>query len=108
VIARVPFDEGTLTRALTPESKWPEGDCRNSYFVAENLRASVAHDEALRPLIPSDMTMPEMALRFILNNPMVATVIPGMRRVKHVEANAAACQGGPLPGELFAKLRPHR
>ena len=108
VIARVPFDEGTLTGALTLESKWPAGDWRNSYFVAENLKASVARAEALRPLIPSGMSMPEMALRFILNNPTVSTIIPGMRRVKHVEANVAACNAGPLPGELFAKLRPHR
>jgi aryl-alcohol dehydrogenase-like predicted oxidoreductase len=108
VIARVPFDEGTLTGALTLGSRWPEGDWRNTYFVPENLKASVARAEALRPLIPSGMTMPEMALRFILNNPAVSTVIPGMRTVKHVEANVAACNAGPLPGELFAKLRPHR
>jgi aryl-alcohol dehydrogenase-like predicted oxidoreductase len=108
VIARVPFDEGTLTGTLTLGSRWPEGDWRNTYFVPENLKASVARAEALRPLIPSGMTMPEMALRFILNNPTVSTVIPGMRRVKHVEANAAACNAGPLPAELFAKLRAHR
>jgi aryl-alcohol dehydrogenase-like predicted oxidoreductase len=52
--------------------------------------------------------MPEMALRFILNNPTVSTIIPGMRRVKHVEANAAACNAGPLSSELYAELRPHR
>jgi aryl-alcohol dehydrogenase-like predicted oxidoreductase len=108
VIARVPFDEGTLTGTLKLDSKWPAGDWRNTYFVAENLKASVARAEALRPLIPSGMTMPEMALRFILNNPTVCTIIPGMRRVKHVEANTAACNAGPLPSDLFAKLRPHR
>jgi len=108
VIARVPFDEGTLTGTLTLASKWPEGDWRNTYFAPENLKASVAHAEALRPLIPGGMTMPEMALRFILNNPTVRTVIPGMRTVQHVEANVAACNAGPLPDELFAKLRSHR
>jgi aryl-alcohol dehydrogenase-like predicted oxidoreductase len=108
VIARVPFDEGTLTGTLTPESKWPEGDWRNSYFVPENLKASVARAEALRPLIPAGVMMPEMALRFILNHPTVSTIIPGMRRVKHVEANDAACNAGPLPGDLWAKLRLHR
>ncbi len=41
VIARVPFDEGTLTGTLTKESRWPEGDWRNTYFVPENLEASV-------------------------------------------------------------------
>jgi aryl-alcohol dehydrogenase-like predicted oxidoreductase len=54
------------------------------------------------------MTMPEMAMRFILNNPIVSTIIPGMRKVKNVEANAAACNAGPLPVELFSKLRAHR
>ena len=41
VIARVPFDEGSLTDTLTPESRWPEGDWRNTYFVPENLIPSV-------------------------------------------------------------------
>src|SRR5690606_1086291 len=36
VIARVPFDEGSLTGTLTPDSRWPEGDWRNTYFVPEN------------------------------------------------------------------------
>jgi len=108
VIARVPFDEGTLTGTLALDSRWPEGDWRNTYFVEENLKASVAHAEALRPLIPGGMTMPEVALRFILNNPTVSTIIPGMRKVKHVEANGAACNSGPLGGDLFTQLRAHR
>jgi aryl-alcohol dehydrogenase-like predicted oxidoreductase len=108
VIARVPFDEGTLTGTLTVDSQWPEGDWRNTYFVPENLKASVARADALRPLIPDGMTMPELAMRFILNNPIVSTIIPGMRKVKNVEANAAACNAGPLPNELFSKLRAHR
>ncbi len=41
VIARVPFDEGTLTGTLTKDSKWPEGDWRNTYFVPENLIPAV-------------------------------------------------------------------
>jgi len=108
VIARVPFDEGTLTGTLTKESKWPEGDWRNTYFVPENLNASVERAEALRPLIPAGMTMPDMALRFILSNPTVSTVIPGMRRRKHVEANIAVSDGQGLPPDLLQKLRAHR
>ena len=108
VLARVPFDEGTLTGTLTLDSKWPEGDWRNSYFVRENLEASVAHAERLKPLIPPGMSMPEMALRFILNNPDVSTIIPGMRKLHHVESNLAASQAGPLPEALHAALRAHR
>jgi aryl-alcohol dehydrogenase-like predicted oxidoreductase len=108
VIARVPFDEGTLTGTLTKESKWPEGDWRNIYFVAENLSASVERADALKPLVTAGMTMPEMALRFILNNKTVSTIIPGMRKTGHVESNIAASDAGPLPYELHSKLRSHR
>jgi aryl-alcohol dehydrogenase-like predicted oxidoreductase len=108
VIARVPFDEGSLTGALTLDSKWPKGDWRNTYFVEENLRSSVARAEALKPLLRDGLTMPEMALRFILNHPEVSTIIPGMRKRANVEANTAASDKGPLPAGLHAELRKHR
>ncbi len=108
VIARVPFDEGTLTGNLTKDATWPEGDWRNTYFVPENLNASVDHAEALRPLVPAGMTMAEMALRFILANPTVSTIIPGMRKLPHVEANIGTSDGKALPADLLAKLRAHR
>jgi aryl-alcohol dehydrogenase-like predicted oxidoreductase len=108
VIARVPFDEGTLTGTLTVDSKWPAGDWRNTYFVPENLKSSVEHAEALRPLIPAGNTMAEMALRFILSNPDVSTTIPGMRKLKNVEANCTASGAGPLAANLLKKLRAHR
>ncbi len=108
VIARVPFDEGTLTGKLTKDMRWPEGDWRNSYFVPENLSQSVDRAEALRPLIPPGMDMAEMALRFILHHPAVSTIIPGMRKLHHVEANIAASDGRALPAELIEKLRMHR
>lgn len=108
VIARVPFDEGTLTGNLTLESTWPEDDWRSTYFVPENLQSSVEHGDALRPLVPEGMTMPEMALRFILNENRVSTIIPGMRKLNHVEANIATSDSGSLPEDLHAKLRDHR
>ena len=108
VIARVPFDEGTLTGTLTLDSRWPDGDWRNTYFVPENLRESVAHADALRPLVPAGMSMPEMALRFILSNPDVSTVIPGMRSPERVAQNADAAEHGPLDPDLVARLRGHR
>jgi aryl-alcohol dehydrogenase-like predicted oxidoreductase len=108
VIARVPFDEGTLTGTLTMDSTWPSGDWRNTYFIPENLKSSVEHAEALRPLVPPGNTMAEMALRFILNNPDVSTIIPGMRKLKNVEANIAAGKAGALSAELHKNLRAHR
>ena len=109
VIARVPFDEGSLTGTLTKESTWPEGDWRNTFFVPENLFPTVERADALKPLAErARITMPEMALRFILSHPAVSTIIPGMRKTRHVETNVAASDAGPLPGELVEELRAHR
>ena len=108
VIARVPFDEGSLTGTLTLGSTWPKGDWRNTYFVPENLSSSVEHADALKYLVPPGSSMAEMALRFILNHPDVSTIIPGMRKIRNVEANIAASDKGPLPGVLHAELRKHR
>lgn len=108
VIARVPFDEGTLTGTITRDSKFPEDDWRNTYFSPENLSTSMDRVDALTPAVPDGMSLPEMALRFILSEPTVSTIIPGMRKTKNVEANVAASDAGPLPEGLLVKLRPHR
>ena len=108
VIARVPFDEGTLTGNLTVDSSWPEGDWRNTYFVPENLESSVEHADRLKSIIPPGMDMPEMALRFILNNPIVSTIIPGMRKLIHVDNNMAASENGPLDEDVHRELCKHR
>lgn len=108
VIARVPFDEGTLTGMLTRETVFPKNDWRSTYFVPENLNSSVDHADALRPLIPAGMTMAEMALRFILCNNDVHTIIPGMRKVRNVESNIAVSDGRKLDEALRAKLMTHR
>ena len=47
-------------------------------------------------------------MRRILSNPTVSTVIPGMRKPKHVEANLATGDGQGLPPELIEQLREHR
>ncbi len=108
IIARVPLDEGTLTGTLTKDTTFPRGDWRSTYFVPENLIPSVKHADALKPLIPSNMTMPEMALRFILCNDDVHTIIPGMRNVKHAEANIATSDGEKLEESLRLTLKGHR
>lgn len=108
VIARVPFDEGSLTGTLTADSTWPAGDFRNIYFQPDNLRNTVERVEKLRPVVPRGMTMPELALRHILQEPTVSTVIPGMRKLAHVEANVKASDGIALPAPLIAELKRHR
>ena len=108
VIARVPFDEGSLTGTLRRDSRWPEGDFRNIYFAPEFLGETIDRVEAFRPDVPGGMSMPDAVLRFILANPDVTTVIPGMRRIAHVEANMAASDGPRLSPEVVARFRRHR
>ncbi len=129
VIARVPFDEGSLTGTLTASSKWADGDWRNSYFSGGKLQETLKRVDALKLLLrevtqdkmagdgPSEgMTLPELALRFILSNPDVSTTIPGMRKTRNVEANLLVSGRGTfseyapayLPADLLVELRKHR
>jgi aryl-alcohol dehydrogenase-like predicted oxidoreductase len=108
VIARVPFDEGSLTGMLTRDTTFPKDDWRSTYFVKENLISSVEHADALRPIVPPKMTMAEMALRFILSNPDVHTTIPGMRKLRHVEMNIATSDGIGLKYDTLHELKKHR
>jgi aryl-alcohol dehydrogenase-like predicted oxidoreductase len=108
VIARVPFDEGTLTGTLTKDTVFPKDDWRSTYFVPENLIPSVERADELKTLIPSRMSMAQMALRFILSNDDVHTIIPGMRKVRNVEANISTSDGKKLPEALTLELKDHR
>jgi aryl-alcohol dehydrogenase-like predicted oxidoreductase len=108
VIARVPFDEGTLTGTMTKETTFPKNDWRSTYFVPANLNSSVDHANALKTLIPHGMTLAEMALRFILSNQDVSVTIPGMRKINHVASNMNAGDGTPLSDSLLKELKKHR
>jgi aryl-alcohol dehydrogenase-like predicted oxidoreductase len=108
VIARVPLDEGSLGGKMTLETRFPEADWRSRYFGAENLNATIPRVEKLKELVPPQMTLPEMALRFILANPDVSTTIVGMRKLEHVRRNVAASDAPTLSPELLQKLKAHR
>ena len=108
VIARVPFDEGSLTATLTSASTWPRGDWRNLYFTPERLPETVERVKRLTALLPAGTTLPDLALRFILHHPAVTTTIPGMRRLAHVRANLATSDGRALSPDLLRQLRAHR
>jgi aryl-alcohol dehydrogenase-like predicted oxidoreductase len=108
VIARVPFDEGSLTGSLTKDSRWPDGDWRNLYFVKKNLDATVDRVARLRQTLTAGLTLPDTALRFILSNDDVHVVIPGMRKAEHVKANVRASDAGALTAGVVSSLRKHR
>lgn len=108
VIARVPLDEGSLGGNMTLETRFPESDWRAKYFNPGNLKNTIERVEKLKPLVPAGMTLPEMALRFVLSEPAVSTTIVGMRRHEHVEQNVATSDAGGLDSALLTKLRSHR
>jgi aryl-alcohol dehydrogenase-like predicted oxidoreductase len=108
IIARVPFDEGSLTGTLRRDDTWPEGDWRNLYFTPQNLASTLDRVEAVQRKVPSGMDLPELALRFILHHPAVSTTIPGMRKARHVERNVAASDDKLLDSGVLAELRRHR
>jgi aryl-alcohol dehydrogenase-like predicted oxidoreductase len=109
IIARVPFDEGSLTGTLHAGSRWADGDWRNIYFAPPHLEETLARVARLTQDAEAlGMGLPELALRFILSHPAVTTTIPGMRRIPHVDANLAVSDGEPLDPAVVVRLAAHR
>ena len=108
IIARVPLDEGGLTGTLKRGMTWPEGDWRNLYFTPDKLAETIDRAEEVVKDVPAGHTLPAAALKFILSNPDVATVIPGMRRVRHVEQNLAISDEPRFSPAEMARFRRHR
>ena len=109
VLARVPFDEGSLTGTIGPDTEFPDGDFRNHYFRGDRKQQVAERVQAILDDLGIERDqLPEVALRYILSHPAVSTVIPGMRTVRNVERNAAVGDGDGLPDEQAAKLKRHR
>ncbi|HME35536.1 MAG TPA: aldo/keto reductase [Candidatus Sulfotelmatobacter sp.] len=108
VIARVPLDEGSLGGKMTLQTTFPKSDWRSGYFGPENLSKTIKRVDKLKQILPAGMTLPEMALRFILSHPAVSTTIAGMRKLENVRQNIATSDAGPLDTTLLAELKKHR
>jgi len=108
VIARVPLDEGSLSGKFTSETTFPPEDWRSKYFGPQNLANTLPRVEELKKVVPPGMTLPQMALQFVLSSPVVSTQIVGMRKPEHVKQNAAVSDAGPLPPDVLQKLKAYR
>jgi aryl-alcohol dehydrogenase-like predicted oxidoreductase len=109
VIVRVPFDEGSLTGKVRRDTRFPEGDFRNAYFAGDRKQQVWDRVQKIAAVTKADIDrLPELALRFVLSHPAVATVIPGMRSSRHVAANAGVSDQGPLDPETRNILKQHR
>jgi aryl-alcohol dehydrogenase-like predicted oxidoreductase len=109
VLARVPFDEGSLTGRIGADTTFPEDDFRNGYFRGDRKVEVAVRVQAIVDDLGIEMDdLPEVALRYILSNPAVSTAIPGMRSLRNVERNCAVADGNGLPPEQVGLLHGHR
>ncbi|MBA3261593.1 MAG: aldo/keto reductase [Thermoleophilaceae bacterium] len=109
VIARVPLDEGGLTGSIGPDTEFAEDDFRESYFRGDRKREIQERVQAIAAdLGTSEDGLAETALRFVLSEPTVSAVIPGMRSLRNVERNAAVSDGRGVPDGWREKLHGHR
>jgi aryl-alcohol dehydrogenase-like predicted oxidoreductase len=108
IIARVVFDEGSLTGKWTPDTTFPEGDFRRNYFAGDRLGRAVARAARVAADVEgSGLTLPQTAIKFALAHAAVGTVIPGMRNPAQAAANCAVSDLPPMTDTLARKLRAH-
>src|SRR5207248_5025495 len=108
VIVRVALDEGSLGGKMTRDTKFPASDWRSGYFNPQNLANTLDRVGRLKAILPAGMSLPEMALRFVISHPAVSTTIIGMRRLDHVREHIAFSDKGPLDPQLLEELKKHR
>ena len=126
IIARVPLASGLLSGRSGADTQFAVGDHRNytrhgeAFDVGETF-SGVPYDvgleavEELKRLTDPGMTLAQFALRWIIDQPGVSTVIPGARNPEQVRANAAAAALPPLRDDQLhgvvdvydRLLRPH-
>ena len=109
VIVRVPLDEGALTGRVTADTTFPDGDFRNKYFGGDRKAQVQQRVDAIAADLGIERDqLAEVALRYVLSQDAVSTVIPGMRTVSNVDRNVAAGDGRGLDAGQFTTLARHR
>jgi aryl-alcohol dehydrogenase-like predicted oxidoreductase len=115
ILARVPLASGLLSGRYTHETTFAPDDHRSynrhgeSFDVGETFSGidfDTGVDAAAQfaALVPPGATPAQTALRWIIDQPGVSTVIPGARNVEQVRANAAAAAMAPLDGATLAAI----
>ncbi len=116
ILARVPLSSGMLTGKMTRESSFQTDDHRlfnrngesfdrGETFSGLDYETGLQAVEELRPLVPVDSSMTQMALRWILMFPAVTCAIPGAKRPSQVEENVRAADQPPLSDEAMGQIR---
>lgn len=103
VIVRTPLASGWLSGKYDASSRFA-GDDRDNWWSGEDIRRRAGAVEEFRTLVPEGLSMAQAALRFVLAQPEVSTVIPGAKSVEQLRANLAAAEQ-PLPAETVDAIR---
>jgi aryl-alcohol dehydrogenase-like predicted oxidoreductase len=116
IIARVPLASGLLSGKYDEQTTFASDDHRTynrageAFDVGETF-SGVPFDvgldavRELRDVIPPGVAMAQFALRWIVDQPGVTTVIPGARNAEQARGNAAAADLAPLTDEQQAAVR---
>ena len=115
IIVRLPLASGVLAGKMSRETVFAESDHRNynrdgKYFSQGETFSGIPFERALelvehvRPLVPEGISMAQMAMRWLLDQPAVSTVITGATRPEQVAENASVSGLAPLSSELHARL----
>lgn len=115
IIARVPLASGLLSGKYTVETVFAENDHRNynrhgesfdqgETFSGVDYEDGVAAAAQFSALAPAGVTPAQMALRWIIQQPGITTVIPGARNAQQALANAAAAGIAPLGEQTLAQI----
>jgi aryl-alcohol dehydrogenase-like predicted oxidoreductase len=108
IIVRVPFEEGLLTGKMDENYQFEAGDWRAQWLSPERLREAKSRTDALKSFLNEDVPdLSALALKFCLSHRATATVIPGMRKLTHLEANVRVSDRKLLSGEEIESLKAH-
>jgi aryl-alcohol dehydrogenase-like predicted oxidoreductase len=116
ILARVPLASGMLTGKMRPDSTFEADDHRGfnrhgERFDKGETFSGVPYDVGLRaverllPLVPTDATLAQLALRWILMFPDVTCAIPGAKTPEQARDNAGAAGLPPLSDSTMAVVR---
>jgi aryl-alcohol dehydrogenase-like predicted oxidoreductase len=109
-IARVPLDSGSLVGNWNASSyeQFETGSQQFNMFRGERFVETLKRVQALKDLCtPYYATLAETAMRYILSESRVSTLIPGMKNRGEVDMNIAYCDGAEFPLNLKQKLPHH-
>ncbi len=116
LIVRLPLASGLLAGKLDKTTQFPENDHRNynrdgqffnvgETFAGLPFEKGVELADALKPMVPSGLTMSQMALRWCLDYDAIAAIIPGAKNSQQAVANAAASELPPLSEQEHERLK---